>query len=156
MPQRPGGFSQTCLVLESVFQCFFLVLSNIRPGMKSLSNMFRDWSYIILQVQIHIQSGAPIFMGKCSIKMMLKVNWSLGIVHLIFHFLLAMCKRCRDHLQILTAHASPVSQGKPTLMDISASETLAGDTLEEKSSESSEHKSTQVGSEKVHSFVSAF
>lgn len=155
MPQRPGGFSQTCLVLESVFQCFF-VLSNIRPGMKSLSNMFRDWSYIILQVQIHIRSGAPIFMGKCSIKMMLKVNWSLGSVHLIFHFLLAMCKRCRDHLQILTANASPVSQGNPTLMDISASETLAGDTLEEKSSESSEHKSTQVGSEKVHSFVSAF
>ena len=67
-----------------------------------------------------------------------------------------MCKRCRDHLQILTANASPVSQGNPTLMDISASETLAGDTLEEKSSESSEHKSTQVGSEKVHSFVSAF
>ena len=41
-------------------------------------------------------------------------------------------------------------------MDISASQTPAGDTLEEKSSESSEHKSTQVGSEKVLSFVSAF
>ena len=66
-----------------------------------------------------------------------------------------MCKRCRDHLQILTANASPVSQGNPMLMDISASETLAGDMLEEKSSESSEHKSTQVGSEKVHSLVSA-
>ena len=67
-----------------------------------------------------------------------------------------MCKRCRDHLQILTENASPVSQENPTLMDISASQTPAGDTLEEKSSESSEHKSTQVGSEKVLSFVSAF
>ena len=67
-----------------------------------------------------------------------------------------MCKGWRDHLHILTANASPVSQGNPKLMDISASETLAGNTLKEKSSESSEHKSTQVGSEKVHCFVSAF
>ena len=66
-----------------------------------------------------------------------------------------MCKRCREHLQILTENASPVSQGNPTLMDIS-SHTPAGDTLEEKSSESSEYKLTQVGSEKVLSFVIAF
>ena len=107
--------------------------------MQSVSNMFRDSSYIILQMHIHT---------KRSSKMMLKVNWSLGSIHLIFRLLLAMCKRCRDHLQILTENASPVSQGNPTLVNISSSYTPAGDTLEEKRSESSQHKSTQVGSEK--------
>ena len=65
-----------------------------------------------------------------------------------------MCKRCRDHLQILTEDASPVSQGNPTLVDIFSSQlqTPAGDTLEEKRSESSQHKSTQVVSEKVLCF----
>lgn len=155
MPQQPRGFSLTCLVLESVFQCFFFFLLSNMSFMQSVSNMFRDSSYIILQMHIHTKRSSH-FHGKMFYKMMLKVNWSLGSIHLMFRFLLAMCKRCRDHLQILTENASPVSQGNPTLMDISASQTPAGDTLEEKSSESSEHKSTQVSSKKVLSFVSAF
>ena len=65
-----------------------------------------------------------------------------------FSFTFSNVQAMQRHLQILTDNASPVSQGNPTLLDIS-SQTPAGDTLEEKSSESSEHKSTQVGSEKV-------
>ena len=154
MPQQPGRFSQTCLVLELVFQCFFFSTIKYKSYMQSVSNMFRDLSYIVLQMHIHTTRSSH-FHGKMSYNMMLKVNWSLGSMHLIFCFLLAMCKRCRDHLQMLTENASPVSQGNPTLMDI-FSQTPAGDALEEKSSESSEHKSTQVGSEKVLSFVSPF
>ena len=141
MPRQPGGFSQIHLVLESVLPCFCFSTIKYKSYMQSVSNIFSWLSYSILQMHVHTKRSSH-FHKKMFSKMMLKVNWSLGSRHLIFRLLLAMCKRCRDHLQILTENASPVSQGNPTLVDISSSQlqTRAGNTLEEKRSESSQLK----------------